>query len=92
VEHPTRSPPWRPQVPPAGNHGPYIVDFVCLSHKLIIELDGGQHAESTRDAKRDAWFKERGFEVMRFWNNDVLTNRNGVAFAIAEKLGLRWIP
>lgn len=70
--------------------GSYIVDFVCLARKLVIELDGSQHAESDRDARRDAWFRARGFEVLRFWNNEVLANRTGVSFAIASKLGLDW--
>jgi very-short-patch-repair endonuclease len=52
--------------------GPYIVDFVCFSHKLVIELDGVQHAEgdaSERDAVRTAWLESRGFQVLRFWNH-----------------------
>src|SRR5258705_13086654 len=60
--------------------GPYVVDFVCLDVRLIIEIDGGQHAEAEakRDAKRDAWLRTQGFRIMRFWNNDVLTNIHGV--------------
>ena len=53
--------------------GPYIVDFVCLEHRLIIELDGGQHADQkSYDSQRDAWLRGQGFQVMRFWNNDVM--------------------
>jgi very-short-patch-repair endonuclease len=55
--------------------GPYIVDFVCYERRLVIELDGSQHAENRRDERRDAWLRSRGFEVMRFWNNDVLTKQ-----------------
>jgi very-short-patch-repair endonuclease len=51
--------------------GPFIVDFVCLSEKLIVELDGGQHAEQiTADSERTAWLEGRGYRVLRFWNND----------------------
>ena len=54
--------------------GPYIVDFVCLDRKLIVEVDGGQHAERVgRDEKRTAWLELQGFRVLRFWNNQVLT-------------------
>ncbi len=54
--------------------GPYIVDFVCFSHKLVIELDGVQHAEGDapqRDAARTAWLESRGFQVLRFWNHQL---------------------
>jgi len=67
--------------------GPYIVDFVCLEKKLIIELDGGQHAEqSDYDAERDAWLRAQGFTVLRFWNNDVLQNIRSVKDAILSEL------
>jgi very-short-patch-repair endonuclease len=62
--------------------GKYIVDFVCFSHKLVIELDGGQHAqlhERRKDRYRDAWLKDQGFKVLRFWNSDVLGNIEGVS-------------
>jgi very-short-patch-repair endonuclease len=52
--------------------GPYIVDLVCLESNLVIEVDGSQHAENPDDATRDAWLSERGYRVLRFWNNDVL--------------------
>jgi very-short-patch-repair endonuclease len=65
----------------------YIVDFVCLDASLIVELDGGQHAEQIGyDQKRDALLKQHGFTVLRFWNNDVLQNTEGVLTAILEKL------
>ncbi|MBL8513144.1 MAG: endonuclease domain-containing protein, partial [Betaproteobacteria bacterium] len=52
--------------------GTYIADFVCLEARLIIELDGGQHAEQTAyDAARDAFLCSEGFQVIRFWNGDV---------------------
>ncbi len=64
--------------------GDYIVDFVCFSERLIVEADGGQHAENAGDAVRDAWLKAQGFRVLRFWNHDVLGNPDGVARVIAE--------
>ena len=67
--------------------GPYIVDFVSLSRKLIIECDGGQHAESAADAVRDRWLAERGYRTLRFWNNEILSNREGVLHAILEAIG-----
>ncbi len=72
--------------------GCYIVDFICFDQKPIIELDGSQHADSGYDARRDAWLASRGFTVMRFWNNEVLTNSTGVQHAIATRLGLKWLP
>ena len=67
--------------------GAYIVDFVSLDAKLIVELDGGQHAEATDyDAKRDAWLTSEGFHVLRFWNNDVMENLEGVLMNIAAAL------
>ena len=70
--------------------GLYIVDFVCFERKLIVELDGGQHAESGYDRRRDAWLRARGFHVLRFWNSELLANSSGVQHAIAERLGLDW--
>lgn len=66
--------------------GKHIVDFACFVPKLIIEVDGGQHAQNEQDRIRDNWFKEQGFEILRFWNNDVLENRDGVLEKIAEHL------
>jgi len=62
--------------------GPYIVDFLCAKQRLIIEVDGGQHAGANADRARSAWLEGRGFRVMRFWNNDVLRNLDGVIEAI----------
>lgn len=57
----------------------YIVDFVCLDRKLIIELDGGQHtSQQTYDAHRTAELEKLGYNVIRFWNDDVMTNMEGV--------------
>jgi very-short-patch-repair endonuclease len=62
----------------------YIADFACLEVRLIIEADGGQHSESRSDKIRDAYLRSQGFHVLRFWNNDVLTNPDGVHRVIAE--------
>jgi len=62
--------------------GPYIADFYCARAKLVVEVDGGQHATSTRDIVRDMWFEERGIRTRRFWNGEVLTNLDGVLAAI----------
>lgn len=62
--------------------GPYIADFVCREAGLIVEVDGGQHAESLTDATRTAHLNAQGYGVLRFWNNDVLENEDGVALAI----------
>jgi very-short-patch-repair endonuclease len=66
--------------------GPFIADFVCIAHKLVIELDGSQHLDSTYDAGRTKWLEEHGWRVLRFWNNDVLLNTEGVAHAILNEL------
>lgn len=52
--------------------GRYIVDFVCRSHRLIVEVDGSQHLDSAHDAERDAWLHSQDFRVLRVWNHDVL--------------------
>ena len=64
--------------------GPFIVDFVCQERRLIVEVDGGQHSESMRDIERDRWFTSKGYRVLRFWNSDVLSNRDGVLEVILE--------
>ena len=67
--------------------GKYIVDFVCYTKKLIIEVDGGQHIEQgAEDMVRDAWLQSQGFTVLRFWNNEVLQEKNLVVERIAECL------
>ncbi|WP_421760522.1 endonuclease domain-containing protein [Devosia sp.] len=66
--------------------GPYIADFACHSARLIIELDGSQHAESLRDEKRDAVLRAHGYRILRLWNNDLTKNRNGVLEAIWQAL------
>ncbi len=67
----------------------YIADFVALDLKLIIEIDGGQHDErAARDAERTRILQECGYHVVRFWNNDVLGNIDGVLEAILQELQL----
>ena len=67
--------------------GPYIADFACLSEKLLIELDGGQHAERTAsDARRDGFLQEKGYRVLRFWNHEVFENCFGVLESIYAAL------
>jgi len=65
--------------------GKYIADFINLERKIIIEVDGGQHLENKKDKLRDRWLKEQGYEVLRFWDNEVLTNIEGVLELIREK-------
>jgi len=65
----------------------YIVDFVCLEVKLIVELDGGQHAKQIEyDQHRTEQLQKRGFKVIRFWNNDVLQNNAGVLESIRQEI------
>jgi very-short-patch-repair endonuclease len=67
--------------------GPYIVDFVNFESKLIIELDGSQHAiETEGDRKRDKRLKDQGFQVLRFWNNEVFENIDGVLDVLRDRL------
>ena len=65
---------------------PYIVDFVCLAQRLIIEADGSQHADNKDDAKRDGFLSRQDFRVLRFWNNQVLTEADFVADRIHASL------
>lgn len=66
------------QVPLGG----YILDFVRFAERLIVEVDGGQHSESARDAARDDYFTGQGFRTLRFWNDEVENNIDGVCMAI----------
>ncbi len=58
--------------------GPYIVDFLCVDANLVVEADGSRHADNARDEVRDAYLCREGWKVLRFWNHDVLRNREGV--------------
>ncbi|MCC7283600.1 MAG: DUF559 domain-containing protein [Acetobacteraceae bacterium] len=75
---------FRRQEPIAG----YVADFACIAAMLVVELDGGQHT-AERDAKRTAALEQAGFKVLRFWNNDVLANAEGVLAVIAEEVRKR---
>jgi len=77
---------WRRQVPISD----FIVDFVCLEHRVIVECDGAQHAESRSDAARDAWLRSQGFTIARFWNHEVLHERASVIDTILARCGLPW--
>ena len=66
--------------------GDYIADFVCHFPKVIVECDGGQHADSAYDAARDAWLQSQGFTVLRFWNGEVIERPRGVADTILRAL------
>ena len=72
--------------------GPYIVDFACLGRKLIIEVDGGQHADSQSDSVRDDYLRRAGFRVLRFWNNDVLRNTDGVLEVVMSEIESTPLP
>jgi very-short-patch-repair endonuclease len=67
--------------------GKYVVDFVCFEQRLIIELDGGQHAvQQDYDKSRSEWLQSQGFKVIRFWNHDVMNNIEGIKEVIASNL------
>ncbi|SRR6266481_4775323 len=66
--------------------GPYIVDFICLEQKLIVEVDGGQHARDPADSARTAWLEKEGYRVLRFWNNEALAYPEGVVERIRSAL------
>ena len=64
----------------------YIVDFVCFARRLIVELDGSQHADSRSDLRRDDYLKRQGFRILRVWNNELFDNEEGVCEAILSAL------
>jgi len=69
--------------------GRYIVDFICVERHLIIEIDGGQHAEQTEyDQRRDAWLRSQGYTVLRFWNHEVMQQLEGVLEQIRSTIAL----
>ena len=73
--------------------GDYITDFACIEKKIIIEIDGGQHGEQQAyDTKRTAFLEEAGFKVLRFWNNEVLENHEGVLQVVQEALKVEGHP
>jgi very-short-patch-repair endonuclease len=71
--------------------GPYIVDFACPSHRLVVEVDGSQHGEADeaeRDHVRTAYLEGRGWTILRFWNDDILNDIDGVCDHIVTAAGL----
>jgi len=73
--------------------GPFIADFVRQQHRLIVEIDGGQHAtDPVWDQQRDEWLRAKGYRVLRFWNTEVLRNRPGVLQTIVDTVQLRLPP
>ena len=66
--------------------GPFIVDFACTERRLIVEADGSQHSENAADERRTEWLTSQGWRVVRFWNNDILANTEGVLEAILAAL------
>jgi very-short-patch-repair endonuclease len=67
--------------------GPYVIDFICIDRKLIIEVDGGQHMrQADADRRRTEYFERGGYRVLRFWNNEVLKNLDGVLETIVTEL------
>jgi very-short-patch-repair endonuclease len=69
--------------------GPYIVDFVCLEQRFVVEVDGGHHSEAEQvehDARRTAWLEREGYRVFRVWNNEVFDNLDGVVETIWAEL------
>ncbi len=70
--------------------GPYFADFLSHRHKLIVEVDGGQHADqANQDARRTAFLEAQTYAVIRFWNHDVLQNPDGVLHTIAARVNDR---
>lgn len=68
--------------------GPFVADFASIEHLLIVEVDGGQHAGSLTVASRDAFLAAEGWRVLRFWNNDVMRNREGILQTIQQAAAL----
>lgn len=68
--------------------GPFIADFASIKYRIVVELDGGQHAESASDARRDTFLAAEGWRVLRFWNSDAMSNREGVLESIMQALAL----
>lgn len=68
--------------------GPYIVDFACSTHQIIVEVDGSQHAEPERDQARDLFLASAGWTILRFWNDDILHDIDNVCLHIVTAAGL----
>jgi len=74
--------------------GPYFADFVCVERRLVVELDGGQHGreQAQPDVERTRFLEREGFRVLRVWNDEVISNREGVVEVIALALRLPPLP
>jgi very-short-patch-repair endonuclease len=72
--------------------GPFIADFASIEHRLIVEVDGGQHADSKSDTRRTNFLTRSGWRVIRFWNNDVMRNREGVWESLQQEIALTRPP
>jgi len=66
--------------------GPFIADFICIEAGLIVEIDGSQHCENAKDEQRTAFLNKQGYQVVRFWNNDVLKNTEAVLSSLSLTL------
>jgi len=66
--------------------GRYVVDFICRDRRVIVEVDRGQHVMNEHDRTRDQWLRQQNYRVLRFWNNDVLQNTEGVLETILSEL------
>ncbi|MGN6311806.1 MAG: endonuclease domain-containing protein [Xanthobacteraceae bacterium] len=80
-------------LPPCAAHfrrqatiGPYFADFACHSNRIVVEIDGGQHADNANDSVRTSYLNAQGYRVLRFWNNDVFGNIDGVMETIIGAL------
>ena len=67
--------------------GPFVVDFICIERRLVVEVDGSQHLASATDRARDAWLRGRDLRVLRFWNHEVLEHTEQVLSAMLQVLG-----
>ena len=66
--------------------GPYFADFCCRKMKLVVEIDGSQHADSEHDRRRDLFIRSKGYSILRFWSHDVLKHRTAVCESILATL------
>jgi len=72
--------------------GPFVVDYLCKAERLVVEVDGEQHADNEHDVRRTAFLNENGYSVLRFWNHEVLQEREAVLDAILAVLTVRTDP
>jgi very-short-patch-repair endonuclease len=81
-----RSPARAVQISSASSFQNFILDFVCFEKRLVVEIDGSQHADSERDTTREAVLRAEGFRIARYWNNDVLQRPTSVLEGVLAKL------